>query len=113
MNPLRLVAILSLIAALTLPLSCGAEQAGAPTPGATPGDQFGPGSSQIPPTPRTTSPGRQEIPEAIPETIPGRPSTAPFAPLEREPEDRAKSDSSQSDFRSTIEQDPRPNGLDR
>jgi|SoiMethySBSTD1v2_1073268.scaffolds.fasta_scaffold00134_41 hypothetical protein len=112
MNPSRLATIVLLVALMPA-LPCVAQHAGAPMPGATHNGQFGPGFPQIPMTPSTISPGRQETPEAIPETTPGRPSAAPFTPLGREPDNRATSGSSQSDFRSTIEQDPRPNKLDR
>jgi hypothetical protein len=111
-NPSRLTTILLLVALMPA-LSCVAQQIGAPSPETTAGDQLGPGSPQIPITPSTTSPERQETSEAIPEITPGRPSAAPFTPLEPEPEHGTTSGSSQSDFRSTIEQDPGPNKLDR
>ena len=65
MNPSRLATIVLLVALMPA-LPCVAQHAGAPMPGATHNGQFGPGFPQIPMTPSTISPGRQETPEAIP-----------------------------------------------
>lgn len=54
-------------AAVVMIEPCAAQQVGAPTPGAAPGGQFGPGAPQIPMTP--APPSRREL--ATPEPLPG------------------------------------------
>lgn len=53
--------------AVVIAQPCAAQQVGAPTPGAAPGGQFGPGAPQIPMTP--APPGRRDL--ATPDSLPG------------------------------------------